>query len=54
MICVSITFCSTNFWLNISNGHKTKSIYLHVTINVSLESEYDTEDELAKKTGGTQ
>jgi hypothetical protein len=37
----------------MSNGHKTKSIYSHDTINVSLESEYDPEDELAKNTGGT-
>jgi hypothetical protein len=47
---VSITFCSTIFFgLKISNSHKTKSIYSHDTINVSLESEYDPEDELAKK-----
>jgi hypothetical protein len=44
----SITFCSTIFWPKISNGHKTKSIYSHDTINVSLESEYDPDDELAK------
>jgi hypothetical protein len=41
------------FWLKISNGYKTKSIYSHDTINVSLESEYDLKYKLEKNTGGT-
>jgi hypothetical protein len=41
-----IPLASTFFGQKDSNGCYFKSIYLHNTINESLESEYDPEDKL--------